>query len=68
MVGLINEMAGEQGFAWHCRVILLTLGRVKRSGRSRRQSYVKEYGYDVTAEQSISTADSLEGLYGSSPI
>ena len=23
MVGLINEMAGEQGFAWHCRVILL---------------------------------------------
>ena len=23
MVGLINEMAGEQGFAWHCRAILL---------------------------------------------
>ena len=65
MVGLINEMAGEQGFAWHCRVILLDAwaSQNDQAGQDANPMF-KEYGYDgKKVEQSISTADSfLEGL------
>ena len=65
MVGLINEMAGEQGFAWHCRVILLDTwaSQINQAGQDANPMF-KEYGYDAKAvEHSISTADFfLEGL------
>ena len=65
MVGLINEMAGEQGFAWHCRAILLDTwaSQIDQAGQDASPMF-KEYGYDAkTVEHSISTADSfLEGL------
>ena len=45
MVGLINEMAGEQGFAWHCRVILLDTwaSQIDQAGQDANPMF-KEYG------------------------
>lgn len=47
MVGLINEIAGEQGFAWQCRMVMFdTWASQMDAAAQAANPMFKDYGYD----------------------
>jgi hypothetical protein len=50
MIGLTNELIGENGFVWNMRLIMLGLGGPERSARAALSNPMyAEYGYSETA-------------------
>lgn len=46
MVGLINEIAGENGFAWNARTVLLDVSYQARGDEAFKNPMLKDYQYD----------------------
>jgi len=50
MIGLVNELIGENGFVWHMRLIMLGLGGPERAAREAATNPMyKDYGYSEAA-------------------
>ena len=55
MVGLVNEMIGENGMLWQMRIILFGLGGPDRAAKeAERNPMYKDYGY---SEAALATAE-----------
>lgn len=55
MVGLVNEMIGENGMLWQMRIILFGLGGPARAAKeAERNPMYKDYGY---SEEALKTAE-----------
>ena len=52
MVGLVNEIAGESGFAWHARHLMLAAGHQQAGDKVLSTPMYQEYGYDPATTDS----------------